>query len=238
MGGFFFWNRDREYATGIAERRSVTLKDGSVIHLDSFTRLFVRQTKWAREVRLVSGRAVFDVAPDPERPFEVAAEQGFIRVLGTVFEVNLISSEQSSVMAKRTGLLEVRVEEGSVGIGIKGMDSEDAPVNLKAGDMVSRRVGERDLEVSRFEVSEFGDWRSGRLVYRARPLKYVLADLQREYGGEIIVVDRSLGDLPVSGTLRTYDLDEAFAVLITILPITLEQFDGGVLIRRKTFIEQ
>jgi len=206
------------YETGIAEQKTVRLSDGTKLELDAGTSLEAHLNGSRRRVVLRTGRAVFHVAPDAGRPFEVKAGAGEVRVVGTVFEVNLIPAD----------LLEVAVREGIVELGDSTPATEDH--RLTAGTLATWKLDGHKLQLSQFNPDTFGQWRSGRLVYRDRPFKYVLADLEREYRGEIVLKDSSLGEMPVTGTLRTQDLSQAFALLSDVLPIRVSQPRGGVLI--------
>ncbi|MEJ1963799.1 MAG: FecR domain-containing protein [Gammaproteobacteria bacterium] len=91
--------------TGRAERRSVTLADGSILQIDPQSRLRVRLEKYTRNVYLERGRALFRVAKDHERPFLVHADVTLVRAVGTQFGV-----EQA-----REGIV-VTVAEGKVAV--------------------------------------------------------------------------------------------------------------------------
>ncbi|TLY81112.1 MAG: DUF4880 domain-containing protein [Gammaproteobacteria bacterium] len=80
------------YATATGEVRHITLPDGSIVYLNTQTRLRWIGTQHDRRVRLESGEAFFDVVPDPLRPFRIALERSEIRVLGTRFDVYRKSS--------------------------------------------------------------------------------------------------------------------------------------------------
>jgi transmembrane sensor len=73
--------------TGRAERRGVTLVDGSLIQIDPQTRLRIEFKPHTRDVQLEEGRALFRVAKDPNRPFLVQAGATVVRAVGTQFGV-------------------------------------------------------------------------------------------------------------------------------------------------------
>lgn len=235
-GAWFAWRAfpfARTYRTGLAERRPVVLEDGSRVVLDAQTRLVVRFGAELRSVRLESGRASFEVASEPSRPFEVVAGNRRVKVVGTVFDVQHIDRGDLGAAggAGPSPLVEVSVREGIVEFGGGG---ESPKVRLTEGLAASWGADEGSPTVAEFPVEQFGAWRSGRLVYRERPFRYVLADLQREYPGEFVLSDPSLGEMPVTGTIRTSDLSEAFKLLAEVLPIAIHQdTDGTVTIARR-----
>ena len=75
-----------EFIVGSAEATTVALSDGSFVRLDAGTTVRFAGGRDSREAWL-SGRALFGVASDPQRPFVVHTDLGDTRVLGTRFEV-------------------------------------------------------------------------------------------------------------------------------------------------------
>src|SRR3546814_19485198 len=85
--------RPDAYATHIGERQLAVLDDGSRVSLDAVTKVKVRMKDEARQVELLEGRAKFDVAKDPLRPFTVAAGDKLVVAVGTSFSVELIDGQ-------------------------------------------------------------------------------------------------------------------------------------------------
>ncbi len=103
--GFMVFSNSGVIETGRGERRGVTLEDGSSVQIDPQTRLRIRFEEHTRIVNLESGRALFRVAKDPDRPFLVRAGATVVRAVGTQFGV-----EQT-----RDGIV-VTVAEGKVAV--------------------------------------------------------------------------------------------------------------------------
>ncbi len=78
-------------------RRDVTLADGSVVHLDVDSEINVSFSSGHRDITLVNGRALFEVAHDASRPFVVSAGQSHTTALGTHFQVQ----REASMCASR-----------------------------------------------------------------------------------------------------------------------------------------
>lgn len=77
------------YVTAVGERSTITLGDGSQVSLNTDSRLRVSFTADRRQVTLLAGQALFEVAPDSVRPFEVAAAGHRVVALGTAFDVRV-----------------------------------------------------------------------------------------------------------------------------------------------------
>jgi transmembrane sensor len=82
-------NTNGIYSTAVGQQQTVTLADGSVVQLNTNTRLQVTYGGDYRDVRLLQGEAYFTVAKNPERPFRVHAGKGRVQAVGTAFSVYL-----------------------------------------------------------------------------------------------------------------------------------------------------
>jgi transmembrane sensor len=93
------------YVTAIGEQRSLRLDDGSTVQLNARSKIRVRYTDDRRNIDLLEGQALFQVAKDSARPFIVSASNTQVRAIGTQFDIN----------RKRTGTV-VTVIEGKVAV--------------------------------------------------------------------------------------------------------------------------
>lgn len=123
------------------EMASLTLPDGTQLHLNSGSRITYPSAFTGKERRIfVEGEIFADVAKDPRKPFIIQSGEVGIRVLGTRFNFKSYAN---------TDCIEVLLVEGSVRFDI------DAPtrkqqLTMKPGDMVQydRATGDiaSDLE--------------------------------------------------------------------------------------------
>jgi transmembrane sensor len=77
------------YETKFNEQRSVVLEDGSRVTLNTASRIEVELKKNHRVVRLAKGEALFEVAHDTSRPFDVEAGSTVVRAVGTEFNIDM-----------------------------------------------------------------------------------------------------------------------------------------------------
>src|SRR5262249_17286468 len=80
-------------ATGIGERRSVVLADGSTAVLDAATSLDIEFSEHERRIVLRDGQVFVTVTPDAARRFIVEARGGTVQALGTAFNVRIEDSD-------------------------------------------------------------------------------------------------------------------------------------------------
>ncbi len=107
-----------EYQTATGEQKTVTLEDGTEIHLNTKTKIAVRMTKDMRSVSFISGEAFFSVARGPDWPFVIDTGNGEIRVVGTQFDVYKNSSNDVTVSVIK-GIVKVTDDDRSDGAGPK-----------------------------------------------------------------------------------------------------------------------
>ncbi len=97
--------------------RTIVLPDGSRVTLDRRSEVRIAFDGGERHLRLTSGRARFEVAHDPARPFTVDAGDGSVVAHGTIFDVAFDGNDVQVVLLR--GAVEVRkhraVQAGGAG---------------------------------------------------------------------------------------------------------------------------
>jgi transmembrane sensor len=187
------------YATGIGQRDSVRLDDGSMVILGPLTRIAVR----GRDVEL-RGEAYFRVAHDAARPFTVRAGTAIIRDIGTEFSVHSDGGAGEPVR--------VVVREGAVHVTNQG-DS----ATLRAGDVGV--VTEGGAVEARRNAATADDlaWTRGRLLFRDASMGELAADLRRWYGVELRVSDSALARKHFTGSFVTETPDRVLEAIALAL---------------------
>lgn len=170
-----------DVATREGQIRHVRLADGTGVWLDSASAVDIRLDETSRTVRLLKGRAAFDIARD-SRPFEVVAGDARITDIGTYFSVDRFDG------------LAIAVRSGAVNVAKNGRHTA-----LTAGKSVLFASGEaRPRSVGPDSFA----WQDHRLVLDNARLDEALAALDRYYPGRIVLVSSEVGANRVSGTLR------------------------------------
>lgn len=205
-------------ATGIGERRTVVLADGSSLILDSATSLDIEYGAKERRIVLRDGQIFVTVKPDAARRFVVEAEGGTVRALGTAFNVRIddagvrVAVTEHAVRVAYGPVKRVDIREGQ-GVGYA----------RGGGIGVPRPVDPRDVTA----------WTHGRIVFDNKPLGDVVRDVARYQRGSVVFTDSTLKDLTVTGVLDTDDPDAFFAALELTLPVQVIQLPYLTLIRSR-----
>ncbi|SUD45625.1 anti-FecI sigma factor FecR [Pseudomonas fluorescens] len=166
-----------------------------------------------RRITLRKGEALFNVTPDPQRPFSVQAGAFNATALGTIYAV------------RREGEhVDVTVRRGRVAV----TDGPDT-LTLGVGETVAGRADGLGAK-QRVDVDKSLAWEQGRLVFELTPLAQVLEQVERYRPGIFIIRDPRLGALKVSGTFQLDHLDEGLATLEKVFPLKIERYTNYLLV--------
>lgn len=179
------------YDTARGETRAVVLDDGSRVLLTGDTHLKVRMAGRRRQVVLTSGEAMFDVAHDAGRAFQVRTDEGMVQVLGTRF-----------VMSLTNGRLDVDVYRGRVAVS----DKRGASLELGAGE----RAWTRGSEVTQGTVFDplEASWADGWLETKSITLGELVERLSRRSSRPIRIQGEKLRGLEAAGRFRLDNAEE------------------------------
>ena len=89
---------DRIHATEAGQTRRINLTDGSVVQLNSDSRIRLTYGDVKREIQLLRGEARFSVAPDAARPFDVYASAQSFQSMGGVFDVRIAGPDHVALI--------------------------------------------------------------------------------------------------------------------------------------------
>jgi len=203
------------YATGFGERRVVTLSDGTKLALDGQTKIVVRYTRGAREVKLVAGQARFDVASDPLRPFKVAARNETVAANGGAFNID----------ASAPILCVTLISGQATVLGPEALHAR--PVELRTGEQL---VATAQPAVTKANVSSATAWQNGKLIFDDEPLADAAARVNR-YTEHKITVEGAAKSQRVSGVFDAGDADAFVEAVTYYLPVKAAPAGDGVVLR-------
>lgn len=197
------WLADQRTAVG--EQRTMTLADGSTLHLNTDTAIDIRYDAQQRRIVLLRGELHIETAAMADtRPLHVDTEHGRLRALGTRFTVRL---------AERT---HVGVSQGAVEVRPARPDS--AIVIVPAGSETD--FGPQDVALVRALDDNATAWMDGTLYADNMPLSAFLAQLSR-YRSGVLRCDPAVADMPVSGAFQLDDPDRILDILQRTRPLRI-----------------
>ncbi len=211
IGLIFLWPNlfGRTFETAVGEQRLLRLADGSQIRLDTDSKVRVRLDHGERQLQLSRGRAFFDVAHDPSRPFIVEAGDASVRALGTRFEVR-----------RRDAGAQVTLVEGKVRV------ASDAPGHALAWTLVPGdrlNTAEAAPRIVRTDVVTATSWTDGHLIFRSRPLAEAVAEVNRYSDLKVALDDPSLATLQITAAVDIGDTKGFVAAISELYGLSARQ---------------
>jgi transmembrane sensor len=207
------------YSTDVAEQRTVTLDDGSTIHLNPGSGLRVRFSSAARSVEMLRGQALFNVAKDAARPFIVEAGDTWVRAVGTQFDVN--RRRRSTVVTVVEGTVAVSQSEDAAAAPMPPVESlktakidsepghveQDKGVLLKAGEQVTIKPhGVTSPKAVPAEIVKPTDWTQRRLTFDDSTLGEVIEEFNRYNERRLVIRSPELESFPITATFSSSDI--------------------------------
>ena len=162
-----------------------------------------------RQITL-DGEAYFDVKKDRRNAFEVTANSLKVRVLGTRFNVNSYRGEKFA---------EVVLEEGVVECIVK--DHEQSII-LNPNESV--KVLSTGITKSNVNVTDYIEWKDGKLSFRGSSMEEVQHKLESWYNIDIEISDKELYNYSFKATFNNDTLEEVLQLLKMTSPIRYKVF--------------
>lgn len=153
----------------------------------------------------MEGKIFFDVTRDENRPFEVIAENVFVKVLGTEFMVDASQKARKDVYVAEGKVLFAKDEslEGVIltdGMSATLTEDQEIPIINQAADINTIA------------------WKRGSFIFEDTPLKEVLECLSKYYNVSFTATDLSKR---LNGEFHTDDLDLILDLIESALDVTI-----------------
>lgn len=203
-----------DYVTGKGQKSIVDLPDGTRVTLDADSAVDVAFTGGRRDVRLLNGRAFFDVAHDRAHPFAVQAGGRVVTALGTQFDVRLTP-----------GALRVVLAEGSVSVASAPGGPAAPTVRLVPGQAFAARTGAAG-KVAPANLDEALAWKQGVVEFHDQPLSEAIGLLNRYTRARIVIKDPKVAAMRITGVFKTGDILRFGRSVSQVLPVRMVARDA------------
>jgi transmembrane sensor len=203
-----------DYRTSTGELKDIQLADGSRLLLNTNTAVSVDYTDSLRHITLHHGQALFTVAKDSRRSFEVTSGGLAIRALGTVFEVYNPSQGEMSVTVQEHAVA-VSIENKTQDRGI----AQQSQLEVKEGQRLRYAFTGQLNKPESINPAQANAWQHRRLFMNDRPLTELIAELGRYRTGRIFVSDPDLKNLRITGAFSLANPDETLAKVRQVLAL-------------------
>jgi len=201
------------YETAVGEQSTVTLQDGTIVVLNTNSRLDVDYLEDARVLRLYRGEIHVDVATDIDRPLSVIVGDRIVQAVGTSFGIEISEGQ----------MIDLVVTEGKVVVGILS-PIEQQNISAKnwqpqvltqsvenmvvAGEELILGDTEESIKsVSLEEIEVKLSWRDGSLIFKGKQLADAIAEVERYTTVEFVFLDEELKSRSVTGRFKAGDIE-------------------------------
>lgn len=185
--------------------QTFTLPDSSSVTLAPGSTLSLQKHKDKRLVQM-TGKVYFNVRHDDRAPFRVDAGSGFVKVLGTRFQVDSRDPISVSVVSGKVLFSAIR-------------SGEEALILTKGQSAVLDPAASKPVEITPKHPNPAA-WATGEFIYDNTPLPEVLSELSEYYDVTLVAFDagHSSGEsLRLSGEFSTSSLQEILNLINSAL---------------------
>ena len=174
----------------------ITLADGTRVYLGALSKIeYPVAFDGTKRVVKASGEVYFEVARDTAHPFVVEMTNLDVEVLGTSFNVRDYADEDYVEATLVSGKIKVNAGEESCILEPNYQAVLDKKNNT--------------LEMKEVDVSEFVDWKSGKLNVRNKRLEDILNRLSKWYDVYVFYVNEEAKDIRFYANIDRYsDMNE------------------------------
>lgn len=244
--------KENIYLTSIGEQANHTLADGSVLTLNTDSRVEVVYSDNRRRLNLFKGEAHFDVRPDEHRPFEVYVGTRMVRAVGTAFSVyrdhdkvrvTVTEGKVDLAVIQQNTLARLSNEQPPASRNDVQISKQRSTTKMAQEGLVTEVLGSlgagQSIEIpedvnglmNQVVNHEHDDllrrlsWIEGQLVFSGEPLGEVVKEVSRYTSLTIEVVDPRLSNMRIGGQFQVGKTEALFDVLESSFGVIVSRVD-------------
>ena len=208
-----------EVKTHRGEKLSVTLPDGSKVHLNTLSKLTYPETfgEKTRDV-VLEGEAYFSVTSNKEKPFSVKSGDVLTVVTGTEFDIK-----------NRGDRISVVVVKGSVNTF---SPTKEEAFKLKKGDLLSYDERAKVSKLQKANMHHYLAWRNDKFSFEHTRLSDVMDEIERYYNINAAFQSDSLKNITMTGFFGSDSLNKILSVISLTLDIKLKYENRTIFINK------
>ncbi|MEO8582983.1 MAG: FecR domain-containing protein [Flavitalea sp.] len=192
-----------------------TLPDGSMVTLNKHSQIrYASNFTLNRKLKL-KGEAFFNVAHDKVHPFTIDVNDMKVTVVGTSFNIKTIN-----------GNTEVIVETGVVKVEKNGRF-----ITLTRGEKLTVVAKSDSLSKTITPDHLYNYYRSHEFVCDNTPLWKLVEVLNEAYESNIVIENKSIGNLPLTTTFYDEPLEKILSVISETFNISVERSGNTIVLK-------
>jgi transmembrane sensor len=226
----------RIYETAIGGLSKIELTDGSIITLNTNSRLKVDFNRSYRAIQLHRGEVHIDVAHDPSRPLTLTAGNRVFKAVGTAFTVRFLQPEQIELFVadgKVEVVTDLSYKTNALVDVIDQSSTSVVPQKLlveRGERLMLQPQGEKLEQLEGDELDVQLSWREGNLIFQGESLSDAIAEIGRYTSVEFVIMDENLASIRVAGLFKAGDVSGFLSSLQASFNISHQRADNGIIL--------
>jgi len=202
--------QEYQMETNYGSISKLQLKDGSVIWLNTNSKILVTEMKTKQIVQL-EGEAYFDIIHNEKREFQINTGDLLIIDKGTQFNISAYPEDNVSRAVLLEGKIELRNQT----------DNSRVSLNPGEGYVYNKKTGVADLV--KVDGSVESSWKDGKFVFIDKSLRQICDNLSKWYNVEFVFSNPVLAETHYTCILkRTTSVNQIMKILHSISDIDYE----------------
>lgn len=210
--------------TQVGELRRETLVDGTIVLLNTDSRIRVAFRENTREVTLLAGQARFDVAHDVSRPFRVIAGAMTVTAVGTAFDVVALPSRTAVTLIEGKVLVRTTDQLGAIASRPKLL-KPGQQITIAAGRVTPPRPARLDAALA---------WQRSYVDLGDMTLRQALDEVNRYSTTKIVVEAPGLDNEEIGGVFKAGDVDAVADALAAYFGLKVVRREPGRIVLGRT----
>lgn len=199
------------FQTQIGERGEFLLDDGTVVILNTHSKIAVNYSQSHRKINLISGEGQFNVAKDRSRPFIVTSGTTSFTALGTIFNVQKNNNLNVDLLVTEGEVLVTDNKDADLlnKIIVEETSKQNSPLIITHGEQVKivNAVQQATFSLSPTEIDKELSWQNGVLIFTGESLRDALNEVSRYTDVQFEITTPKIGDVKISGYFKAGDIN-------------------------------
>ncbi|WP_426091801.1 FecR family protein [Flavobacterium sp. DSR3-2] len=189
------------------QRLTFILPDSSTVILNSGSEVKYSSDFGEQRAIWLKGEAFFKVAKNVNAPFVVHTNDFNVKVLGTEFNINSNTINQTVSLAK--GKVNIVLKESKDEINL--LPNEELVWNAKTKAVIKRN----------FDVNKVSAWKDNILLLDNEKFEDALSKINQFYGVNFIIKDSAIANQHIKGAFKNQTIDEFITSLEFISDVSI-----------------
>lgn len=202
-----------QYSTALGEQKNIMLNDGTLVNMNTLTNINVQYSESFRDVILLSGEAIFNVAHQPDRPLRVWSNNTVAQASGSEFNVR--SRVDDTGWQTRFTVISGNVavdNEKWLTAGHKinselNLQNSASAVHLSQGEEAVFDQSGLAKKQNESNLAKRLSWTQKKLIFNGETLKQVASEFNRYNKTQIEITDKKAATLAISGVFTSHNPD-------------------------------